>query len=311
MKDIGKYGLAVVVAVLIIIFGMLNHVFISPSNLINVFDQIAIIGIIALGMTIVILIGGIDLSVGSIVAFAGIVLAKCLVEGSSLPLSIFLCLLTGIGLGLVNGFFIAYGKVPAFIATLGLMSTARGAALYLTDGRSVSGLPEGLSYFVTTPILGFSAPTIILVFLSIAFWLFLKFTYWGKYIYAIGGNEKAAWLSGIKIKRYKLFVYAISGFASAVSCIMLVGKLNSAQPQAGNMYELNAIAAVVIGGASLSGGKGEIWKTFLGVLILGILQNGFSILNIPSYYQQILIGLIIIFAVIIDSKSLKKNNYEK
>jgi ribose/xylose/arabinose/galactoside ABC-type transport system permease subunit len=147
--------------------------------------------------------------------------------------------------------------------------------------------------------------------LSLVFWLFLKYTYWGKYIYAIGGNEKAAWLSGIKVRKYKLLVYSISGLAAAVSCVMLVGKLNSAQPQAGNMYELNAIAAVVIGGASLSGGKGQIWSTFLGVLILGILQNGFSILNIPSYYQQILIGLIIIFAVIIDSKSFKIKKHEK
>lgn len=311
MKGISKYGLAAVVVILVVLFGMFNPVFISVSNLINVIDQIAIIGIIALGMTIVIIIGGIDLSVGSIVAFAGIVLAKCLVAGLSLPLSIFLCLLTGIGLGFINGFFIAYGKVPAFIATLGLMSVARGSALYLTDGRSVSGIPEGLSSFVTNQILGFSAPTIIFTLLSIVFWLVLKYTYWGKYIYAIGGNEKAAWLSGIKVRKYKLLVYSLSGLASAIACIMLVGKLNSAQPQAGNMYELNAIAAVVIGGASLSGGKGEIWSTFLGVLILGILQNGFSILNIPSYYQLILVGLVIIFAVIIDSKSFKINNYEK
>lgn len=311
MKGISKYGLLGIVVVLILLFGMFNPVFISISNLLNIIDQIAIIGIIAVGMTVVIITGGIDLSVGSIVAFAGIVLAKSLLAGFSLPTSILFCLITGAGLGLVNGFFIAYGKVPAFIATLGIMSAARGAALYLTDGRAVSGIPEGLSSFVTSQDLGFSTPSIIFILLSIAIWLFLKYTYWGKYIYAIGGNEKAAWLSGIKVRKYKLLVYSLSGLAAAVACIMLVGKLNSAQPQAGNMYELNAIAAVVIGGASLSGGKGNIWSTFLGVLILGILQNGFSILNIPSYYQQILVGLIIIFAVIIDSKSFKINNYEK
>lgn len=297
--------------VLILLFGAFNPVFISVPNLLNIIDQIAIIGIIAIGMTVVIITGGIDLSVGSIVAFSGIVLAKSLMAGFSVPISILFSLLTGAGLGLINGFFIAYGKVAAFIATLGIMSAARGAALYLTDGRAVSGIPEGLSSFVTGQLLGFSTPSIIFILLSIAIWMFLKYTYWGKYIYAIGGNEKAAWLSGIKIRKYKLLVYTLSGLASAIACIMLVGKLNSAQPQAGNMYELNAIAAVVIGGASLSGGKGQIWSTVLGVLILGVLQNGFSILNIPSYYQQILVGLIIIFAVLIDSKSFKINNYEK
>jgi ribose transport system permease protein len=256
-------------------------------------------------MTLVILTGGIDLSVGSLVAFTGIIFAASQVYGFSLPISIIFCLVTGICLGGMNGFFISYGNLPPFIVTLGLMSLARGASLYVTDGRAVSGLPGGFSNLINLNLFGFSLPAFLFLFLTILFGLFLKFTYWGKFIYAIGGNEKAAWLSGISTGRYKLLVYVVSGFTCALGSLILVGKLNSAQPQAGNTYELNAIAAVVIGGTSLSGGKGNIIGTFLGVLVLGVLQNGFSILNISPYYQQILLGIIIIFAVYIDKKSFE------
>jgi ribose transport system permease protein len=292
------------------LFGILNPVFISLSNLLNVIDQISIIGIIALGMTVVILTGGIDLSVGPLVAFSGLVLAISLLAGFGLPLSILFCLATGLGLGVINGFFISYCNVPAFIATLGLMSIARGASLYITDGRAVSNLPLNLTNLVSFDLFGISFSTILFLVLTLVFWFWMKFTYWGKYLYAIGGNEKAAWLSGIQTKKYKMLVYALCGLACAFGSLILVGKLNSAQPQAGNMYELNAIAAVVIGGASLSGGKGSISGTFLGVLILGVLQNGFSILNISPYYQQVLLGIIIIFAVL-DKKQIKLKYHEQ
>lgn len=311
MKYITKYSLILVIAILIILFAFLNPVFVSPSNLLNLVDQVSIIGIVALGMTVVILSGGIDLSVGSIVAFSGIILAMCLARNIPVFFSMIICLGTGIGLGLINGFFIAYGRVPAFISTLGLMSIGRGAALYITSGKSVSDFPGQLQAFVTGSIVHIPVSIVVFIGFGLLLLIFLKFTYWGKYIYAIGGNEKAAWLSGIDVKSYKLLVYAISGLASAIAAMLLVGKLGSAQPQAGNMYELNAIAAVVIGGASLSGGKGSVEKTFLGILILGILQNGFSILNIASFYQQILVGFVIIFAVIADSKSFKIKRYEK
>lgn len=305
MSIIKKYSLAIVLGFLIMLFGSLNPVFISVPNLLNLIDQISIIGIIALGMTLVILIGGIDLSVGSLVAFTGLILAISLMGGMGLPISILFCLLTGLGLGLINGLIVSYCKVPAFIATLGLMSIARGASLYLTDGRAVSNLPLSLTNLLSFDLFGISFSTILFLLLTVLFWFFMKYTYWGKYIYAIGGNERAAWLSGIRTKRYKALVYAISGLVCAFGSLILVGKLNSAQPQAGNMYELNAIATVVIGGASLSGGKGSILGTFLGVLILGVLQNGFSILNISPYYQQILLGIIVIFAVFLDNKQIK------
>jgi ribose transport system permease protein len=282
-----------------------NPVFISSQNLLNILDQVSIIGIIALGMTLVILTGGIDLSVGSIVAFTGIILAKSLVSGFGVPASIFFCLVTGVGLGSVNGLFVSYSKLPPFIVTLGLMSAARGATLYLAEGRSISGLPNELNGLANFSILRVSLPALVFVLLTLVLECFTRFTYWGKFIYAVGGNERAAWLSGIQIQRYKMFVYVITGFLCAVSTVVLVGKLNSAQSQAGNMYELNAIAAVVMGGTSLSGGKGSIYGTFVGVLVLGVLQNGFSILNISTYYQQILLGVIIIVAVYLDKKSFQ------
>jgi len=305
MKFIKDYGLIALLGFLIVLFGVLNPVFVSSENLLNILDQVSIIGIIALGMTLVILTGGIDLSVGSIVAFTGFILAKSLVSGFGLPVSILLCLATGLGLGSINGLFVSYGKLPSFIVTLGLMSAARGATLYLAEGRSISGLPDGLNGLASSSLLRIPLPALLFVLFSILLAVFTKFTYWGKFIYAVGGNERAAWLSGIRIQRYKMFVYVITGFLCAVSSLVLVGKLNSAQSQAGNMYELNAIAAVVIGGTSLSGGKGSISGTVFGVLVLGVLQNGFSILNVSTYYQLILLGVIIIAAVYLDKKSFE------
>jgi ribose transport system permease protein len=305
MKFIKDYGLIALLGFLIVLFGVLNPVFVSSQNLLNILDQVSIIGIIALGMTLVILTGGIDLSVGSIVAFTGFILAKSLVSGFGLPVSILLCLVTGLGLGSINGLFVSYGKLPSFIVTLGLMSAARGATLYLAEGRSISGLPDGLNVLASSSLLRIPLPALMFVLFSILLAVFTKFTYWGKFIYAVGGNERAAWLSGIRIQRYKMFVYVITGFLCAVSSLVLVGKLNSAQSQAGNMYELNAIAAVVIGGTSLSGGKGSISGTVFGVLVLGVLQNGFSILNVSTYYQLILLGVIIIAAVYLDKKSFE------
>ena len=293
-----KHSLIIALLLLLCIFGVINPVFLSIGNLLNLVDQISIIGIISLGMTIVIIIAGIDLSVGSIVAFSSIVLAQILFS-----------ILAGAVIGLINGALISYGKIPAFIATLGFMSIARGAALYITGGKSLSNLPSSLSEIISYEIIGVRLPIIIFISLALIFHFFLKYTYHGKYLYAIGGNQRAAWLSGINIKKYIVFSYIICAITAAIASILLVGKLNSAQPQAGFMYELNSIAAVVIGGASLSGGKGSIIGTMLGVLIIGTLQNGFSILNIPSYFQQILIGAIIILSVLLDSKS-KNQAYE-
>ena len=303
MIALKKYTLFIILIILITLFGILNPIFFSFENLFNIVDQVSIIGIISLGITLIIIVGGIDLSVGSIVAFTGVCLALLLSNNYNFLSSILICLFVGSFLGFINGLFISRFKVPAFITTLGMMSIVRGATLQITQGRSISNLPSGLSELINSSILNISFPVLLFFILYLSLWFVLNRTYWGKYLYATGSNEKAAWLSGINTTNYKTIVYIVSGVLCAISSIILVGKLNSAQPTAGNMYELNAIAAVVIGGASLSGGKGTITGTLLGVLILGVLQNGFSILNISPYYQQILLGIIVIFAVLSDNKS--------
>jgi ribose transport system permease protein len=310
MKRNITYVLIFVLVALVAVFAFLSKVFFSPANLLNIIDQVSIIGIVALGMAFVILTGGIDLSVGSIAAVSGIVLAFFIGKGLPLPVSLLLCAVSGALIGALNGFFIGYGKITPFIVTLGSMSFARGVALFLTDGASVSGLPGNLTGLVNSYWLGIPFSVYFYLLLAAVCFVFLNLTFWGKYMTALGGNERAAWLSGIRVKRYKLIAYVISGTFAAFGSMLLVGKLNSAQPQAGNLYELNSIAAVVIGGASLSGGRASIINTVLGTLILGVLQNGFSILNLSSYFQQIFVGFILVGAVF-SYRILNQQSYEK
>ena len=287
---------------LIAVFGFLNPTFLQASNLLNILSQNSIIGIVSLGMTLVIIVGGIDLSVGSIVAFCGILFAILLSSGMSLFFAILIVLAIGSSLGFINGILITRGKIPAFIVTLGLMSAIRGGALLLSGSKSISIGNSSLNGIVNYSILGITVSSFLFIVLTVLVWGFLNKTFWGKYIYAIGGNEKAAAFNGINTSSYTLVTYLITGIMCAFASILLVGTLNSAQPQAGQLYELTAIAAVVIGGASLSGGKGSVIGTFIGVLILGVIQNGLSIMNIPSYYHYILIGMIIIISVLVDKK---------
>ena len=296
-----QYGIAIVLVVMCLVIGFLNPVFLSAANLINILVQASIIAIIAVGMTYVIITEGIDLSVGSLVALSGVVLGILLDSQIPLPFSILGCLAVGSLCGLVNGLVVTVGNVNPFVATLGMMSIARGLALLLTKGRSVSGFDESFLFFADGHLLGLPIPVVIMFSVVIIAALILRFTYWGQYIYAIGGNERAAWLSGISVKKYTTAVYVLSGLLSAVACIILTARLNSAQPVAGNMYELDAIAAAVIGGASLSGGRGTIVGAIVGALILAVLKNGLSILNISSYVQQIAIGAVIVVAVLVDN----------
>ena len=252
-------------------------------------------------MSFVIISGGIDLSVGSIVAFTGMVLGHFMDVGAPISVSIFMCLLVGFLCGSINGILISAFKVPPFIATLGMMSVARGLALMVRGGRSISGFDESFINIANESLLSVPYPVIVMFSIYAIAFVVSKYTYWGHYIYAIGGNERAAWLSGLPLKSYVVIVYGACGLLAAVASIVLTARLNSAQPVAGSFYELDAIAAVVIGGASLSGGRGTIIGTLIGALILAVLKNGFSILNIPSYTQQIAIGTVIVLAVIIDN----------
>lgn len=310
LKLLKKYNLILILAVLVLIFGILNPAFLKLSNLLNILSQNSIIGIVSLGMTLVIIIGGIDLSVGSTVAVTGILLALLISIGQPLVVAIIICLIFGALIGYINGILVVKARIPAFIVTLGIMSVARGGALLFSNSKSISISSSILNEIVISKIAGISVSTIIFVLLAVILWLFTTKTFWGKYLYAIGGNKKAAKFNGINISRFTLLAYLTCGLLCALAAILLVGSLNSAQPQAGQLYELTAIATVVIGGASLSGGKGSVTGTFLGVLILGVIENGLSINNVPEYYQYILIGIIIITSVLID-KNFNIRPYEK
>jgi len=286
---------------LCLILWILTPYFLTISNLLNVLEQSSINAIIAVGMTFVIITAGIDLSVGSILAFSGVVMASALQSGIPLPLALLTGLATGTVCGLVNGALISVGKLPPFIVTLGMMSVARGAALVFTDGRPVSGFSEGFRWLATGKVLFIPMPLIIMLLVYLIAHIVLTKTKFGRYTYAIGGNEEATRLSGVNVKFHKTMVYTLCGLTSAIAAILLTARLNSAQPIAGIMYELDAIAATVIGGTSLMGGEGKLTGTLIGALIMGVLRNGLNILGVSSFLQQIIIGSVIIIAVLLDT----------
>lgn len=300
-----QFGTVLGLIVLCTVLWILTPFFLTVSNLLNIAQQTSINAIIAVGMTFVIITAGIDLSVGSILAFAGVVLAGALNAGIPLPISILLGLTVGFLCGLVNGLLITFGKLPPFISTLGMMSVARGAALLYTQGRPISGFEKSFRFLATGEIFHIPTPVIIMILVYAIAHFILTRTKLGRYTYAIGGNEEAAILSGVRVKFYKTMVYALCGMLSGLAAIILTARLNSAQPIAGIMYELDAIAATVIGGTSLMGGEGTIVGTLIGALIMGVLRNGLNLLGVSSFIQQIVIGSVIILAVFIDM-ALKK-----
>jgi ribose transport system permease protein len=290
-----------VFVVLCAVISVLTPHFFTVTNLLNVAQQTVINALIAVGLTYVIISGGIDLSVGSILAFSGVVMAHTLRLGWPLPLAILAGVGVGAGSGLVNGLLISYGRLPPFIATLGMMSVARGGALLATDGRPVSGFDESFRWLATGEIAGVPVPVVIMVLVYAAAHLVLQRTKFGRYTYAIGGNEEASLLSGVPVRLYKIGIYAVCGGLAALSSVLLTARLNSAQPIAGLSYELDAIAATVIGGTSLMGGQGSVIGTLIGALIMGVLRNGLNLLGVSSFIQQVVIGLVIIAAVLLDT----------
>jgi len=290
---------------LVIILWILTPHFLTVSNLLNVAQQTSINAIIAVGLTFVIITAGIDLSVGSILAFAGVVLASVLRAGIPVPLALLIGLSVGLLCGIANGLLISYGRLPPFISTLGMMSVARGAALLYTQGRPISGFSKSFRFLATGEVFHIPAPVIIMAGIYLVAHFILNRTKLGRYTYAMGGSEEAAILSGVNVKFYKTIVYGISGMLSGLGAIILTARLNSAQPIAGIMYELDAIAATVIGGTSLMGGEGKIIGTLIGALIMGVLRNGLNLLGVSSFIQQTVIGSVIILAVLMDM-ALKK-----
>ena len=282
---------------------ILTDRFLSFSNLANVGQQIAVISIVALGATFVIIAGGIDLSVGSVVALSSVVFALAFSNaGLAWPIAVLAALGTGIAVGVVNGLFVTLGRLPAFIATLATLSMARGLALVVSEGRPISGFPDEFRTITSGRIVGDVPVSIgLTIVLFVLGGLALRHTVFGRAVYAVGGSEEVARLSGIRIVRLKVAIYALAGFCAAVGGLVLTSRLNSAQPVAGQGLELDVIAAVVIGGASLSGGQGTAFGTLLGALIIGVLRNGLNLLNVSSFWQQVAVGAVIAAAVMTDT----------
>ncbi|WP_322874080.1 ribose ABC transporter permease [Geovibrio ferrireducens] len=292
--------------ILAVIVSLLSPRFLTVSNILNVLRQTSINAVMAAGMTFVILTGGIDLSVGSILAICGAVAAFMISSGFDPYITIATTLLLGTVLGVFAGVIITKGKVQPFIATLVAMTLLRGATLVFTDGKPIStGFDEGsdvFAWFGTGYVLGIPVPVFLMILVFAVSYYVLKYTRFGRYVYAVGGNEEASRLSGVRVSRVKTAVYAISGLLSALAGIILTARLSSAQPTAGAGYELDAIAAVVLGGTSLAGGVGTIFGTLIGALIIGILNNALNLMNVSSYYQMIAKGAVILIAVLMDRK---------
>ena len=293
---------------LCLILWILSPYFLTLSNLLNIVEQSSIISIIAVGMTFVIISSGIDLSVGSILAFSGVIIASLLQMDLPILVALSMGLVAGSFCGFLNGVLISKGLLPPFIATLGMMSIARGAALLVTQGRPISGFSYSFRQLASGEVLQIPVPVIIMLVLYISAHFLLSKTRFGRQVYAIGGSEEVSILSGVNVKKIKMLVYMLSGGLSGLAAIILTARLNSAQPIAGIMYELDAIAATVIGGTSLMGGEGTILGTLVGALIMGVLRNGLNLLNVSSFIQQIVIGSVIILAVLVDMNLKKRNS---
>ncbi|WP_281846449.1 ABC transporter permease [Olleya namhaensis] len=301
LKFLVKYNTIFIFILLVIFSALISDVFFTSVNLSNLLKQVSGIGIISIGMLIVILTGGIDLSVGSMVALLAVTFA-ILINLVILPLAIVFTIAIGFGLGSISGYLVAYQKMAPFVATLALMTIARGLGFIYSKGSPVTFKTAGgvhMSNFANNATLGIPNIAIVFFLIVIAAMVMLRYNVFGRLIIAIGSNEEASRLSGIKVNKYKFLVYAISGALAATAAIIVASRTNLGSPNMGMSWELDAIAAVVIGGASLNGGRGTAINTLMGVLILGLIGNILNLLNVPSYPQQVVKGAIIIFAVLL------------
>ncbi|EOX4466372.1 ribose ABC transporter permease [Vibrio sp. 2026] len=292
---------------LIVVVSFLNPNFFTVDNILNILRQTSVNAIIAVGMTLVILTAGIDLSVGSVLALCGAFAARMIALEVPVLVAVPTALVAGAALGAISGIIIAKGKVQAFIATLVTMTLLRGVTMVYTEGRPIStgftDTADAFAWFGTGYALGIPVPVWLMVVVFAAAWYLLNHTRFGRYVYALGGNESATRLSGINVDRVKIGVYAICGMLAALAGIIVTSRLSSAQPTAGMGYELDAIAAVVLGGTSLMGGKGRIMGTLIGALIIGFLNNALNLLDVSSYYQMIAKAVVILLAVLVDNKN--------
>lgn len=305
LKVLKKYGIVVALVAIMVVFTVIDPRFLTASNMLNMLRQISYKGIVSIGMVFVILTGGIDLSVGSIATLSGVVIGLILKAGYGTPLAIMGGLVVGLLCGLLNGFFVANRRMPPFIVTLATSLILRGVVYVITEGKPISGLPEDFLEIGKGTFLGVPIPVwILLVVLLIAYFI-LDHTTVGRHIYAVGGNERTAYVSGISIVKTRMFAYVMSGVLCGLAAVVVTARVSSALSTAGTGYENNAIASAVIGGVSLVGGKGSLAGALIGILIMGAISNGMDIIGVTSYYQNIVMGIIILIAVQIDLFSNK------
>lgn len=293
-------GTLIGLLIIIITFSFLSPVFFTIPNLLNILQQSSINALIALGMTLVIISGGIDLSVGPTAALSAVLGATMMVAGVPVPLAILATLGIGAICGVFSGSLVAYAGLQPFIVTLGGLSLFRAVALIYTGGNPVFGIPTEFRSLINSEIFGIPTPIVIVAVIALVLWTVMNKTPLGEYILAVGGNEEAARVAGVPVKRTKVTVFVISGTLASLASLILIGRLGAAEPTIGNLWELDAIAAAAIGGASLMGGKGSVVGTIIGAIILGALRNGLTLLNIQAFYQLLATGLIIIIAMLID-----------
>jgi len=307
-KVYDQYGMFLILVMLVIIISIIKPNFLSVINLTNIIRQISFIALIALGSTVIIVITGIDLSPGSVLALASVVAAS-LAHPNQYPVivPVLAGLAAGTLCGFINGFIVAKSGIPPFIATLGMLTAARGAAMLYTDGKPIGDFSKQYIWLGAGRVFGIPVPIILLVIMAIFTYIVLNNTKFGRHIYALGGNEQAAIISGISVNKIKMIVFTYGGFLAALAGISLSARIQSGQPGVGVGYELDAIAAAVIGGTSLSsGGIGTVQGTIIGALIIGVINNGMDLMNINSYWQSIVKGAIIIGAVILDKQKSKR-----
>ena len=308
LRNLGQYGLLIAFIVVCVVLSLITPRFLTVSNLMIIVTQVSINALLAFGVTFVIITGGIDLSIGSTVAVSGVV-AAMFAHPDTYPVivPVLAGLAAGLLLGAFNGLVITKSKVPPFIVTLGTMTIGRGLALILSKGRPISNLSDSFNFIGGGQLLGIPTPIIILIVFFFICSVLLRKTVLGRYMYAVGGNEQAAKASGIQINKVKMAVYTLSGGLAALAGILLTSRITTGQPNAGVGFELDAIAAAIIGGTSTSGGTGTMTGTLIGALLIGVISNGLDLLNVTSYYQQVVMGIIIIGAVVLDSLNQQKN----
>ncbi len=297
-----NYGIILILLFLLLLFSLMEPDFLQVSNLINIVRQVATMGICAVGMTMVMLTGGIDLSIGSLMGLVNIACAKFIVEQGLHPmLAIVFCLVIAVFVGAVNAFLITVIDIPPLISTLGILTSLRGLSYLMCDGRSIRGFGDGFRSIGRGSIGFIPNPVVVMLLLFVLGWLFLNYTRYGRFIYGIGCDEEAARLSGINVMKMKFMVYIICSVLTAISGILLLSRLNTGMPKTGTGLEMEVVTAVVLGGVSIYGGKGSFFGVFVGVMIMGVLTNGMIYLNITEYMQLVIRGFVLLFAIGLDN----------